>query len=48
MRTKTCPQARWVPVVDGAGHRHLEMRWSVPGEAVPAARPVAPAGPRAA
>ncbi len=30
MRTNPCPQVRWVPVVDGAGHRHMEMRWTVP------------------
>jgi len=39
MSARMCPQARWVTVVDGAGHRHLEMRWSVPGQAAPAARP---------
>ncbi len=30
MRTNARPQTRWVPVVDGAGHRHMEMRWTVP------------------
>ena len=30
MRINPCPQVRWVPVVDSAGHRHMEMRWTVP------------------
>lgn len=47
MRMDPCPQCRWVSVVDGSGHRHLEMRWIVPTS--PAARPVpAPAPLRAA
>ena len=40
MRTSACPQVRWVPVVDGAGHRHMEMRWTVPSK--PAAQPTPP------
>jgi hypothetical protein len=24
---KDCPECRWVPVVDAAGRRRLEMRW---------------------
>ena len=31
MRNSTCPECRWVPVVDGAGRRRLEMRWEQPG-----------------
>jgi hypothetical protein len=27
MRVAECPQCRWIPVVDGAGRRRLEMRW---------------------
>lgn len=47
MRINPCPQVRWVPVVDSAGHRHMEMRWTVPGK--PAAQPFpAPATARAA
>ena len=30
---RNCPECRWVPVVDGAGRRRLEMRWSLPVEA---------------
>ena len=30
MRVNPCPQVRGVPVVDSAGHRHMEMRWTVP------------------
>jgi hypothetical protein len=30
MRTKECPECRWVPVVDGSGRVHLEMRWQLP------------------
>ena len=30
MRTNPCPQVRWVSVVDSSGHRHMEMRWTVP------------------
>jgi len=40
MRTNPCPQIRWVPVVDGAGHRHMEMRWTVPSK--PTAQPTPP------
>jgi hypothetical protein len=39
LRYKTVPwypQCRWVPVVDAAGRRSLEMRWSTPA---PAAQP---------
>ena len=32
MRINPCPQVRWVPVVDSAGHRHMEMRWTVPAK----------------
>src|ERR687883_658999 len=32
MRVEQCPQVRWVPVVDSAGHRHMEMRWTVPSK----------------
>ena len=39
MRTNQCPQVRWVPVVDAAGHQHMEMRWSVPVPAKPTAQP---------
>jgi hypothetical protein len=47
VRTNPCPQIRWVPVVDGAGHRHMEMRWIVPTK--PTAQPTAaPATLRAA
>jgi hypothetical protein len=31
MRTQQCPECRWVPVVDAAGRRRLEMRWVQPG-----------------
>jgi hypothetical protein len=31
MRVQECPQCRWVPVVDGAGRRRLEMRWGQQG-----------------
>lgn len=34
MRESRCPECRWVPVVDGDGRRHLEMRWDRPGSAV--------------
>ncbi|WP_255600030.1 hypothetical protein [Blastococcus sp. LR1] len=34
---KDCPECRWVPVVDAAGRRRLEMRW-VSAVAAPAAR----------
>jgi hypothetical protein len=30
MRTKECPECRWVAVVDAAGRPHLEMRWQLP------------------
>jgi hypothetical protein len=47
MRVNPCPQVRWVPVVDSAGHRHMEMRWTVPAK--PTAQPTAaPATLRAA
>ena len=32
MRINPCPQVRWVPAVDSAGHRHMEMRWTVPAK----------------
>ncbi|HEY4631107.1 MAG TPA: hypothetical protein VIG96_07395 [Blastococcus sp.] len=37
MRGKECQECHWVVVVDGAGRRHLEMRWQPP---VTAAEPV--------
>ena len=40
MRINPCPQVRWVPVVDSAGHRHMEMRWTVPSK--PTAQPTPP------
>ena len=47
MRINPCPQVRWVPVVDSAGHRHMEMRWSMPSQ--PTAQPAtAPSTLRAA
>ena len=47
MRINPCLQVRWVPVVDSAGHRHMEMRWTVPAK--PTAQPTAaPAKLRAA
>jgi hypothetical protein len=27
---KSCPECRWVPVVDEAGRRRFEMRWETP------------------
>jgi hypothetical protein len=39
MRINPSPQLRWVPVVDSAGNRHMEMRWTVPAE--PTAQPTA-------
>ena len=30
MRVEERPLVRWVPVVDKAGHRHMEMRWELP------------------
>ncbi len=49
MRINPCPQVRWVPVVDSAGHRHMEMRWSMPTPAEPQAQPAtAPSTLRAA
>ncbi|MDT0277578.1 hypothetical protein [Blastococcus goldschmidtiae] len=40
MRNPECPECRWVPVVDGAGRRRLEMRWQLPVSA-PAAESLA-------
>ena len=34
MRENLCPELRWVPVVDDAGRRRLEMRWERPGNSV--------------
>ena len=34
MRVEERPLVRWVPVVDKAGHRHMEMRWELPIAAV--------------
>ena len=49
MRINPCPQVRWVPVVDAAGHRHMEMRWSMPTSVEPTAQPAtAPSTLRAA
>ncbi|MFQ1001259.1 hypothetical protein [Modestobacter sp. SSW1-42] len=45
MRENLCPELRWVPVVDGAGRRRLEMRWEQPGTVV-AGRFAAPAALR--
>jgi len=28
---RAVPQCQWVPVVDEAGRRRLEMRWAQPG-----------------
>ena len=41
-----CPECRWVPVVDAAGRRRLEMRWDRPGTVV-SGRFQAPAAARA-
>ena len=35
MRTRKCPESRWVTVVDPDGRPRLEMRWHVPA-AIPA------------
>jgi hypothetical protein len=34
MSVPSCPQCRWVPVVDATGRRRLEMRWDQPGGVV--------------
>jgi hypothetical protein len=34
MSVQECPQCRWVPVVDGAGRRRLEMRWAQPAPVI--------------
>jgi hypothetical protein len=34
MSVQGLPQCSWVSVVDGAGRRRLEMRWSPPGTAL--------------
>jgi hypothetical protein len=34
MRENQCPELKWVPVVDGAGRRRLEMRWEAPVSSV--------------
>jgi hypothetical protein len=31
MSVQNCPQCSWVPVVDEAGRRRLEMRWDQSG-----------------
>ncbi len=36
MRAQSCPECRWVSVVDGSGRRRFEMRWQRPA---PAATP---------
>ena len=49
MSVQNCPQCSWVPVVDEAGRRRLEMRWTQPGTVTPlAVRSSAAAGTRAA
>ena len=49
MSVQNCPQCSWVPVVDEAGRRRLEMRWVQPGTVTPlAVRSHAAAGIRAA
>ncbi|WP_171058066.1 hypothetical protein [Modestobacter altitudinis] len=49
MSVQDCPQCRWVPVVDEAGHRRLEMRWVRPGTVTAlAGRSRTTAGTRAA
>jgi hypothetical protein len=30
MREKNCPECQWVSVVDSAGRRRIEMRWTPP------------------
>ena len=47
MRQNDCPEIRWVPVVDQAGRRRLEMRWQA-GASVTALRPAATEISRAA
>jgi hypothetical protein len=42
MRENLCPELRWVPVVDGAGRRRLEMRWDAPVSSVVPMRAAAP------
>ena len=34
MRENLCPEIHWVPVVDAAGRRRLEMRWDRPVSSV--------------
>jgi hypothetical protein len=41
MRAKSCPECRWVSVVDAVGNRRLEMRWQPP-VVIPQAPVVAP------
>lgn len=48
MGVTRCPQVRWVPVVDSAGHRHMEMRWSAPLPTQAAQPPATPSTARAA
>jgi len=47
MLNDSCPECRWVPVVDAAGRRRVEMRWNRPGTVV-AGRFEAPAPTRVA
>ena len=46
MSVNDCPECRWVPVVDEAGRRRLEMRWQANAPVV--ALPVAVAAERRA
>jgi hypothetical protein len=49
MRENLCPELHWVPVVDGAGRRRLEMRWGQPtASVVPMRNTVRVAASRAA
>ena len=49
MRENLSPELHWVPVVDGAGRRRLEMRWDAPvSSVVPMRSTVRAAASRAA
>jgi len=39
MYARSCPEIHWVPVVDEAGRRRLEMRWQVSAPATVSALP---------
>jgi hypothetical protein len=43
MPDQSCPQCRWVTVVDGSGRRRLEMQWTRPGTVSRLASPAAAA-----